>query len=175
MIVSLIVAMDEHNGIGLEGRLPWRLPADLKRFKVLTMGHHLIMGRKTYQSIGRPLPGRTMIILTRQSSYDPPGCDPDRCLVAHNLEQALEMAAQRGESEAFVIGGADVFREALQNANRIYLTRVHTISQADVYFPEWDPQSWVETYSEQHPADEKNEFSYTFKILQRNEKIILPP
>jgi len=108
VIISLIVAMDEERGIGVEGRLPWHLPADLKRFKSLTMGHHLIMGRKTYESIGSPLPGRTMIIVTRNPSYQ-----PDGCMVARSLDTAIEFARMDLENEVFIIGGADLFEQAI--------------------------------------------------------------
>lgn len=170
MIVSLIVAMDEQAGIGIDNRLPWRLSADLKRFKSLTTGHHLIMGRKTYQSIGKPLPGRTMIILTRRSDYTPENCPADRCQVVHSLDQALHFAEARGEEEAFIIGGAEVFRKALDRADRIYITRVHAHTETDVYFPNWEPKNWNLTYSEYQPADEKNEYPSTFKILVKEEK-----
>ena len=162
MIISLIAAMDEKRGIGVEGRLPWHLPADLKRFKSLTMGHHLIMGRKTFESIGRPLPGRTTIIVTRDQGFQPEGC-----LVAHSLETALEFARLDLEDEVFVIGGAEIFVQAIESADRIYLTQVHTSLPADVYFPEYAAEDWQETNSEDHPADEKNHYPFTFKILVR--------
>ncbi len=162
MIISIIVAMDETRGIGVEGRLPWHLPADLKRFKSLTMGHHLIMGRKTFASIGRPLPGRTTIIVTRDQSFQPEGC-----LVAHSLETALEFARLDLENDVFVIGGAEIFIQAIELADRIYLTQVHSSLPADVYFPEFAAADWLETDSEYHPADEKNRYPFTFKILAR--------
>lgn len=154
--------MDETRGIGLKGRLPWHLPADLKRFKSLTMGHHLIMGRKTFESIGRPLPGRTTIIVTRDQSFQPEGC-----LVAHSLETALEFARLDLENDVFVIGGAEIFVQAIELADRIYLTKVHSSLPADVYFPEFAAADWLETDSEHHPADEKNHYPFTFKILAR--------
>ena len=162
MIISIIVAMDETRGIGVEGRLPWYLPADLKRFKSLTMGHHLIMGRKTFASIGRPLPGRTTIIVTRDQSFQPEGC-----LVAHSLETALEFARLDLENEVFVIGGAEIFVQAIELADRIYLTQVHSSLPADVYFPEFAAEDWQETESEYYPADENNRYPFTFKILAR--------
>ena len=154
--------MDETRGIGVEGRLPWHLPADLKRFKSLTMGHHLIMGRKTFESIGRPLPGRTTIIVTRDQSFQPEGC-----LVAHSLETALEFARLDLEDDVFVIGGAEIFVQAIELADRIYLTQVHSSLPADVYFPEFAAADWLETDSEYHPADEKNRYPFTYKILAR--------
>ena len=162
MIISLLVAMDEHNGIGKNNRLPWHLSADLKRFKALSMGHHVIMGRKTYESIGRPLPGRVLVIVTRSPDYQAEGC-----LVAHSLEEALDIARQAGESAAFVIGGGQIFAQALPLAERIYLTRVHTVSEADVFFPEFDERDWsIQTVSEV-PADEKNQFSTTYMVLDK--------
>lgn len=165
MIISLIVAMDEERGIGVEGRLPWHLPADLKRFKSLTMGHHLITGRITYESIGNPLPGRTMIIVTRNPNYQ-----PDGCLVARSLETAVEFARMGMEDEVFVIGGGDLFEQAIDLADRIYLTQVHAILPADVYFPEYSSIDWQEIKTELSPADEKNQYAFTYKILVRREK-----
>lgn len=167
MIVSLLVAMDEKRGIGFENRLPWRLPADLRRFKALTMGHHLIMGRKTFESIGRPLPGRTTVIVTRDSSFAPPGCPGDWCLIAYSLEQALAIAGQRGESESFVIGGAQIFARALDLASRIYLTTVHAVLEADVYFPSFAREEWLVVDSAYHPADDRHPYPYTFELLEK--------
>src|SRR5690349_14530681 len=120
MIVSIIAAMDEARGIGINNSLPWRLSSDLKRFKSLTMGHHIVVGRHTFESIGKPLPGRHTIILTNRRSFSAAGC-----LVADSLEAALDIAKQRGETEVFVCGGARVFQEALPTADRFYLTIVH--------------------------------------------------
>lgn len=161
MIISLIVAMDEKRGIGMEGKLPWHLPADLRHFKSLTMGHHIIMGRKTYETISRPLPGRTMVVVTRNPVYQAEGC-----LIAHSLESAIEKARESGEDEVFIIGGSQIFAEALELADRIYLTLVHTITNADVFFPAMEPDHWVEIEAEDHKADNKNQYSLTFKILQ---------
>ena len=163
MIVSLIVAMDEKRGIGIDGGLPWHLPADLRQFKSLTMGHHIIMGRKTYESIGRPLPGRIMVVITRNPAYQAEGC-----LIAHSLESAIEKARQCGENEAFIIGGGEVFTEAIELADRIYLTLVHANFPVNIYFPEYSPEDWEEVESEFNPADEKNQYPFTFKILSRN-------
>lgn len=162
MIISLIVAMDEQGGIGRAGTLPWRLPADLKRFKALTMGHHLIMGRKTYQSIGRPLPGRTTIVVTRNLKYQPPGC-----LVRHNFDDALELAERAGETEVFVVGGGEIFRQAITSADRLYLTQVHASFETDVSFPIFNQDSWVEIEREFHPVDERHPFAFTFRVLRR--------
>ncbi len=160
MIVSLIVAMDEGRGIGIDGHLGWHLSADLKRFKSITMGHHLIMGRKTYDSIGRPLPGRTMIVVTRNPEFQAEGC-----LIAHSLGEALELARQAGESEVFIIGGGEIFAQALGLAERMYLTQVHATTEADVFFPEFDRDDWIEIKSEEQQAGERNDHPTTFLIL----------
>jgi dihydrofolate reductase len=162
LIISLIVAMDQQRGIGRLGGLPWHLSTDLKRFKALTMGHHLILGRKTHESIGRPLPGRVCIVLSRAPDYRPDGCQ-----VARSLEQALEMARQAGESEAFVIGGGQIFAQALDVAERIYLTRVHAVTDCDTFFPAFDEGRWQTMERRDYPAGENDQFSSTFEVLHR--------
>jgi dihydrofolate reductase len=164
MIISLIVAMDEQGGIGRAGMLPWRLPADLKRFKSLTMGHHLIMGRKTYQSIGRPLPGRTMVVVTRNPDYRPPGC-----VVRHSFDDALEFARNAEETEVFVVGGEEIFRQAIVSADRLYLTQVHATFETDISFPQFNEASWLESEREFHSADKRNPYAFTFHVLRRQE------
>jgi dihydrofolate reductase len=142
--------------------LPWRLPADLKNFKNLTMGHYLILGRKTFESIGRILPGRKTIVVTRNLAYGAAGYD-----VVHSLETGIELAQSRGEDEVFIGGGGDVYNQALHLADRIYLTLVRTKIDADTYFPEFDESQWrlVETWH--HDADEFNEYPFDFKVLER--------
>ena len=162
MIVSLLVAMDERRGIGKQGQLPWRLSSDLKRFRALTMGHHIVVGRRTFESIGKPLPGRQMIIVTRDANYKVAGC-----FTAHSVGGALELARDRGESELFICGGAEIYAATLERADRIYLTRVHADCDADTFFPEFDAGDWLETASESHPADDKNEHPFTFSLLER--------
>jgi dihydrofolate reductase len=166
VIISLVVAMDEMRGIGLNGALPWHLPADLKFFKSLTMGHHIIMGRKTYESIRRPLPGRIMVVVTRNPAYQAEGC-----IVVHSLESALEVARDGGEEEAFIIGGGEIFTAVINLADRIYLTLVHTVTEADVFFPIMNPGDWVAIDIEDHQPDDKHEFPYTFKTLIRQNEI----
>jgi dihydrofolate reductase len=161
--ISLIVAMDEKMGIGKNNHLPWYLSDDLKRFKALTMGHHIIMGRKTYESIGRLLPGRTMVVVTRNLEYEVAGA-----LVANSLPRALEIVEKRNESEVFIVGGAQIFAEALQIADRIYLTRVHAIVDADVFFPELDQDIWIEQESSFVDANEKNEYPMSFVVLVKD-------
>ncbi len=164
MIISLIVAMDRKRGIGIENRLPWRLPADMKRFRTLTMGHHLVVGRKTFASIGRALPGRVMIVLTRDRGFQAADC-----LVAHSFEEAMELARSRGEGEVFIGGGSDVYTSALPFASRVYLTLVESESDADTFFPELNEADWIEGESEWHAADESNPLQFTFKVLDRRE------
>lgn len=162
MIISLIVAMDEQGGIGQQNRLPWHLRADLQRFKKLSMGHHIIAGRKTFESIGGPLPGRVMIVLTRQTGYQAPGC-----LLAQNLPQALQLARSRGEDEVFVIGGEELYRQVLPIANRLYLTRVHATVDADVFFPDLDLLEWDLRQEAYFPADEQNDFAHTYRVYEK--------
>lgn len=166
MNISLIVAMDEERGIGKGNQMLWHLPADLRRFKSLTMGHHLIAGRKTYESIGRPLPGRTMIILTRNRNYQVTGY-PDQVRLVRSLEQALALAQAAGEDEVFVIGGGEIFAQALPLAQRIYLTNVKARLDCDTFFPPIDPAEWRLLEESVHPADEKNQYDTLFQVYER--------
>ncbi len=182
MRISLLVAVAENGVIGRDGRLPWHLPADLKRFKKLTLGHVVIMGRKTHESIverlGRPLPKRRSIVLSRDPCYSgggqtqhrsgggqtqhrcPPGVE-----VASSLEQALELAS--AEPTAFVIGGAGLFAEALPLADCLYLTRVHAEVEGDVFFPEIDAESWRLVSEERHEIDERHRHAFSFLVYDR--------
>jgi dihydrofolate reductase len=164
LIISLIVAMDEQRGIGHHGSLPWRLATDMKRFKAITMGHHLIMGRKTYETIRRPLPGRRMIIITRNKAYE-----ADGCIITGSLDEALRLAEQGGEGEVLVIGGGEIYRRALPLVNKIYLTTVHAHVPADVFFPELKFDEWREIRREEIPAGEKDSYPTTFRILEREQ------
>jgi dihydrofolate reductase len=162
VIVSMIVAMDETGGIAWQGQLPWRLPAEMKLFKQTTTGHHLLMGRKTFETIGKPLPGRTTIVITRQQNYHPAGC-----LVSHSLEEGLALARSSGDNEVFICGGSEVYRQALPVAERIYLTLVHTVAKTDMAFPSIEIPLWQEKESIYHPADEKNPFAFTRRVLDK--------
>ncbi|EPX65034.1 Dihydrofolate reductase [Cystobacter fuscus DSM 2262] len=144
MTLSAIVAMASNRCIGRDNTLPWRLPADLQRFKRLTLGHTLLMGRKTYESIGRPLPGRTMLVVTRQQGWAPEGIE-----VAHSLEEALARA--RGD-EVFLAGGAQLYEQAMDRVRRLYLTRIDREYEGDTFFPEVDLSTWRLTAEEFHPA-----------------------
>jgi dihydrofolate reductase len=160
MRLSIIAAMSANRVIGSHNDLPWRLPADWKRFKSLTMGHHLIMGRKTFESIGQPLPGRTTVVVTHQTGYAPEGV-----LVAHSVEQALQMAA--GDDEVFVAGGAQIYQQMFPRADRLYLTSIHEEFEGDTDFPEFEESDWQLISEEKHEPDEKNLYPYTFLIYER--------
>jgi dihydrofolate reductase len=165
MTVSLVVAMAENGMIGRKGDLPWRLSADLRRFKRLTLGHPLVMGRRTWQSIGRPLPGRTSIIVSRNENF---ATGFPNALVAHDFDSALDLAQRAdGGEEAFIIGGAAVYETALTSADRIHLTRVHAAVPGDVSFPPLDWSEWQRVESERHPADDRNEFDFSFELYER--------
>jgi dihydrofolate reductase len=158
--VSLIVAMAKNRVIGVNNTLPWHLPADLKHFKSLTMGHHIVMGRKTYESIGKPLPGRTSVVVTRNAGYSVPGV-----IVVHSLKQAL--ASCGNDEEIFVIGGAELYRQAIKFADRIYLTEIDADISGDAHFTEFDSRFWQEAGRECHEADEKNAHPYHFVLYDR--------
>ena len=160
MLVSLVVAMSENRVIGRDNDLPWRLPADLAHFKRLTLGKPIIMGRKTYESIGRPLPGRQNIVLTRDATFQAPGCD-----ICLDLDQA--MAAAGDAEEVMIIGGGALYETLLERADRIYLTEVHADIEGDTWFPELDTSSWKEVTRERHAADERNRLDYSFVTLER--------
>jgi len=162
VLISIIVAADDHGGIGYHGRLPWHLPGDLKRFKALTMGKPIIMGRKTWASIGRPLPGRQNIVITRQRDFAAAGAR-----VVGSLAEAL--AAAGAVPEACVIGGAEVYQLALPLARRVHLTRVHATVDADARFPVLDPAQWEQVAREDHPADPKHPYAYSFLEMRRRD------
>jgi len=160
MRIALVVAMAENRVIGRNNQLPWHIPADLRHFKTLTMGKPIIMGRKTYESIGRPLPGRDNIVITGDSRYQAEGCQ-----VVHSIDQALEAAGDC--EEAMIIGGADLYRQTLENAERLYLTLVKAEPEGDAWFPQIEPQQWCEIERDAHKADESNEYDYDFVVLDR--------
>jgi dihydrofolate reductase len=162
MKISLVVVVDEMLGIGRDNKLLCHLPADLKYFKRITMGHAIIMGRKTFESIGKALTGRTNIVVTSDKSLVIPGC-----VMVHSIEEALQVCRKNNETEAFFIGGAQVFNQIMPVADKIYLTLIHEVLEADTFFPEPDIKHWKETSAEFHYADEKNPYDYSFKILER--------
>lgn len=160
--LSIIAAMAQNRVIGVDNKLPWRLPADLAYFKSLTLGHHIIMGRKTYQSLpgGKPLPGRTSVIVTRDSAFSAPGC-----VLAHSISEAI--AACDGDEEAFFIGGEQLYRQALGIADRLYLTEVRAEVPGDAWFPVLDSSAWRETARTACQADERNAFAFDFVVYDR--------
>ena len=160
MHIAIIAAMDRNRLIGNKNQLPWHLPADLAHFKQVTMGKPVIMGRKTFESIGRPLPGRTNIVLTGSETFRPEGV-----LVANSLEQALLLAG--GVDEVMVIGGSLIYRLFLPKADRLYLTYVENEHAGDAWFPEFDLEKWRIIATEEHMADEKNLCAYTFVTYER--------
>ena len=166
-LVSLIVAMAQNGVIGRDNSLPWRLPEDLKRFRTFTLGKPILMGRKTFESLGRPLPGRTNLVLTRDRSWFAHGV-----IVVHSVEEAL---AQAGSSEELVaIGGAEIYRLVLPFARRIYLTHVHADVLGDITFPEFDPTQWADVECSSQPADEEHAYPLTFVTLERRNAPAVP-
>lgn len=162
MRLSLIVAVSDNGTIGRGNDLPWRLPDDFRRFKAVTMGHHLLMGRKTWESIGRPLPGRTTVVISRRRLELPAGVK-----LAASVDESVEMAAAAGDDEAFVAGGAEIYRQLLARADRLYLTRVHADVAGDVAFPEFDPSEWRLVVCEKRPVDERHSLPFSFLVYER--------
>lgn len=160
MLLSIIVAMDKNRVIGKDNDLPWRLSADLQHFKKITMGKPIVMGRKTYDSIGRPLPGRENIILTRDSSFKAEGCT-----IMHSLDEIFEYCED--QEEIMIMGGATLYEVTLKLANKLYITEVHAEVEGDTWFPEIDFNNWTETSREDYKADEKNDFNFSFVQFER--------
>lgn len=173
MIISLVAAASDNNVIGAKGKIPWHLPADLKFFRKLTEGHPVIMGRKTYESIGHPLPRRRNIVISRQEGFKAEGCE-----VVKSLEEALECcsslqpsprlrpAGKSDVSEVFIIGGGEIYKQALSLADRIYLTRVHVQIEGDAFFPKI-LEGWIEKSRERHEPDSENSYAYTFLTYEK--------
>lgn len=168
MLLSLVVAVAENDVIGNAGDLPWRMSGDLQRFKKLTMHHAMVMGRKTYESIGRPLPGRVTIVLTTQPDYDPQHAE---VRVAHSLDEATALAQQTDmqQDELFVVGGAEIYRLALPQAGRIYRTVVHATPEGDTRFAKLATDQWRIAEQTEYPADAKNQHACTWQVLERVE------
>ena len=164
MKISLIVAMGESRVIGGSGHLPWYLPADFKHFKELTMGHPIVMGRKTFESIGKPLPGRVNIVITRDANYQREGivvvASPDAAVAA-------AAAAAEGADEVFIIGGAEIYKLFLPQADKLYITKVDGDFKGDAFFPEWEKEEWQSVSSEEHKKDEKNLFDFAYLVYER--------
>jgi dihydrofolate reductase len=162
MRVSILVAVAENGVIGRAGNLPWHLGDDLKRFKQLTMGHTIVMGRKTWESIGRPLPGRRNVVISRQPGYQGEGAE-----VVESFDEALRVSGAAGDDEVFVIGGAEIYRLAIPRTDGLYVTRVHATVEGDTYLHDLPGSGWHLVESSDHAADAKNEFPFSFEIYRR--------
>lgn len=162
MRIALIAAAAENGVIGRDNQLPWHLPDEFRHFKQTTEGHHVIMGRRTWESRGKPLPRRANIVVSSQADYQAPGA-----IVVASLAAALRTAEDAGEAEAFVIGGTRLYAEALAQADRLYLTRVHATVEGDAVFPSFDETQWREVDRREHPADERHAFAFTIHTLER--------
>ena len=162
MRVALIAAIADNRVIGREGGMPWHLPADLRHFRRLTMGHHLIVGRRTWQSIGKPLEGRRILVLTRSKAVEPPGAEP-----SPSLEEALAVAEAAGDDEPFVAGGEEIYRLTLPIADRLYLTRVHARPSGDVHFPPFDAERWQLIERWHREPDARNLHRLSFETYDR--------
>lgn len=163
MKIAIIVATDEQGLIGKDNDLPWRLSADLQHFKRVTMAKPIIMGRRTHESIGRPLPGRQNIVISSRQDYQAQGCD-----VVQSLESALDLC--RNEDEVMIMGGASLYQQTLPIADKLYLTLVHIRLEGDTWFPEWSTEEWELVSREPHEADDKNDYDYSFMLYQRIRK-----
>lgn len=162
MSISYIVAMDRNRAIGKNNRLPWHIPADLKFFKQTTMGHAILMGRKTYESVGKPLPGRTNVIMTQNPSYRAEGCE-----IVHSVEETIDRFGR--QDELFVTGGAELFRLFMPYVDKMYLTRIEHAFEGDTFFPEYDETEWTLVKREQGVMDEKNPYTYFFETHVRRQ------
>ncbi len=165
MRISMIAAVSTNHVIGKDNDLAWSLPDDMKYFKETTAGHHVILGRKNWESIPhkwRPLPKRPNIVITRNDQYQ-----ADGATVTHSLESALEIAERTNEDEAFIIGGGDIYRLGFEVADRIYITEVHAEVEGDTYFPNWDKSTWNEVSREHHPADARHAFAFDFVVYDK--------
>ncbi len=165
MKVSLIAAVSENRVIGAKGDLPWSLPADMKFFSQTTRGHHILMGRVNYESIPakyRPLPGRENIVITRQKAFSEEGIH-----IFHTIEEGIEYARQQGEKELFIIGGGEIYRQTIANADRLYLTHVHAQIDGDTFFPEFDASEWRVEEIAHHAKDDVHNFSFDIKMYER--------
>lgn len=162
MTISLIVAAALNNAIGKEGGMPWQLPNDLRHFKNLTWGMPIVMGRKTFESLGKPLPGRKNIVISRQAGWNAPGA-----VVVKTIEDALFVVREADVKEVMVIGGGEIYKSLFDRAKRIYLTRVEAEPEADTFFPVIDPQQWHLMSQKNHEADEKNAYNYSFQVWER--------
>jgi dihydrofolate reductase len=164
MSISIIAAVAANNVIGRDNKLPWHMPADLKWFKKLTMGHHVLMGRKTFEEFKKPLPGRVNVVITRN-----PNWAADGVAIARSVDEGISKAEAAGDKEIFIIGGADIFTQVLHRADRMYITRIHAEPEGDTFFPEFDDvNEWKLVDAEHCEADEKNPYPYSFLTYERS-------
>ncbi|MCH6199175.1 dihydrofolate reductase [Aquiflexum sp. LQ15W] len=163
MKISIIVAKAKNNVIGKDNQLIWRLSADLQLFKNHTIGHHIIMGRKTYESVGRPLPNRTSIVVTRNSFFEV----PEGHMVAHSLEEAIQICIGKRLDNVFIIGGAEIYNQALPIADELMITEVNALPDGDVFFPEFDKSEWKIVSTTSYFKDEKNEYDFDFVVYKK--------
>jgi dihydrofolate reductase len=163
MKVALIVAADEDGVIGRDGGLPWHLPADLAHFQRVTMGHHLVIGRRTWESFAKPLPGRTIVVVSSAAGL----ALPPTVVQVGSLAEGLELARSAGDAEVMIGGGTAIFAAALPLADRLYLTRVHARVGGDTRFPPFDEAAWREVSRREHPADDRHAYAMTFRVLER--------
>lgn len=166
MKISIIVAKAKNDVIGKDNELVWKLSSDLKLFKKLTTGHHIIMGRKTYESVGRPLPNRTSVVVTRNREYSL----PEGHIVAHSLKEAIQVCIGKQLSQVFIIGGAEIYKEALPIADELFITHVDASPEGDAFFPPIDTAIWQPISTEHYEKDKNNQFSFDFVIYKRNPK-----
>ena len=164
-MLSHIVAVSENNIIGADGQLPWKLPNDFKYFKNKTWGMPVIMGRNTFESLKKDLPGRINIVVTKKKDWH-----PDNVFVVHDINEAIEKAKESDAKEIFIIGGGEIFKQTIEKISRIYLTRVHTNVEGDTSYPEIDTSQWTLINAESFPADEKNNYPYTFEVWDKIDK-----
>lgn len=165
MVISLIAALTKNRVIGINNDLPWHLPDDMKYFTQTTKGHHVIMGRKNYDSIPdkyKPLSHRTNIVVTRQLDFKAPGC-----LVVNSIEKGLQIAEENKETEAFIIGGSEIYNQGFSKANKLYLTEIQTSLEGDTFFPEFDKNQWKEVSRTHHLQDERHKFAFDFVVFER--------
>jgi dihydrofolate reductase len=166
MIISLIAALTKNRVIGKNNDLPWKLPDDMKYFMQTTKGHHVIMGRKNYDSLPekfRPLPNRTSIVVTRQKNFTAEGC-----IVVHDIESGLTIAEGHHENEVFIIGGAEIYEQSMKFMQRMYLTEINTILEGDTYFPDFKKSDWKEISRVHHGADERHAYAFDFVVYEKN-------
>lgn len=163
MVISCIVASAKNNVIGKDNKMPWHLPADLAYFKKITSGHHILLGRKNFESIGRPLPNRTNVIITGDKEF---ACS--NCMVTYSIEEALSVAYNNGEEEVFIIGGGMIYEQSKDLWDKIYLTEIDLEVEGDVFFPELNWEKWELISSQENEKDDKNQYNYTFKVFHRS-------